>query len=110
MTTNAERDVTVAKRGRGAIPKDADVVITASGVTSKAKDAVSTGGEIARFSGKVVRSLPDTRHYVSEVFHQAGVLIVSSGLIIWLMLFVMGSVCGLEASYTLKAIDRKSVV
>lgn len=51
-----------------------------------------------------MKEFPDVRHYTSEVFHQAGILILSSGLIIWLMQFVMGTACGLEASYTLKQI------
>src|ERR1700753_2848852 len=61
-------------------------------------------GEIARFSGLVVRELPEVRKYGTEVLHQAGVLILSSGLIIWVMEAVMGYECGLEASYTLKQI------
>jgi phospholipid/cholesterol/gamma-HCH transport system permease protein len=61
-------------------------------------------GEIARFSGLVVRELPEVRKYGTEVLHQAGVLILSSGLIIWVMQAVMGYECGLEASYTLKQI------
>lgn len=93
-----------ANRGKQDVPEPEGAVISASGMATKVKDAVSTGGDISRFSTKVVRSMPDTRHYASEIFHQAGILIVSSGLIIWMMLFVMGSVCGLEASYTLKAI------
>jgi phospholipid/cholesterol/gamma-HCH transport system permease protein len=38
------------------------------------------------------------------VLHQAAILILSSGLIIWAMQFVVGSMCGTEASYTLKQI------
>jgi phospholipid/cholesterol/gamma-HCH transport system permease protein len=74
-----------------------------SGV-SGIKEALSSVGEIARFSGSVVRSLPDVRRYSSEVLHQAGILILSSGLIIWVMQGVIGFECGLEASYTLKQI------
>jgi phospholipid/cholesterol/gamma-HCH transport system permease protein len=54
------------------------------------KNVLGSVGEIARFS--------------TEVLHQAGILILSSGLIIWVMQGVMGTVCGLEASYTLKQI------
>jgi phospholipid/cholesterol/gamma-HCH transport system permease protein len=61
-------------------------------------------GEIARFAGQVVRELPEVRKHSTEVLHQAGVLILSSGLIIWVMQAVMGYECGLEASYTLKQI------
>ena len=68
------------------------------------KSVLGSVGEIARFSGSVVRSLPDVRKYATEVLHQAGILILSSGLIIWVMQGVMGTECGLEASYTLKQI------
>lgn len=63
---------------------------------------LSTAGEILRFSGQTIRAFPETRLYASEIFHQAGALILSSGLIIWVMQGVIGSECGLEASYTLK--------
>ena len=65
---------------------------------------LAAAGDIVRFSGETVRSFGDVRKYTSEVFHQAGMLILSSGLIIWVMQGVMGSICGLEASYTLKQI------
>src|SRR5882672_64597 len=68
------------------------------------KDVLASVGEIARFAGSVVRNLPDTRRYSTEVLHQAGILILSSGLIIWVMQGVIGFECGLEASYTLKQI------
>lgn len=69
-----------------------------------ARDGLATAGDIVRFSVSVVRSFRDVRLYSSEVLHQAGILIISSGLIIWVMQGVMGTVCGLEASYTLKQI------
>jgi phospholipid/cholesterol/gamma-HCH transport system permease protein len=68
------------------------------------KAVLGAVGDIAKFSGSVVRSLPDVRKYATEVLHQAGILILSSGLIIWVMEGVMGTECGLEASYTLKQI------
>jgi len=67
-------------------------------------NGLETAGDIASFSLSVLRSLKDVRLYSSEVFHQAGILIVSSGLIIWVMQGVIGLQCGLEASYTLKQI------
>jgi phospholipid/cholesterol/gamma-HCH transport system permease protein len=85
-------------------PKPREVRLSFRGVLDKAKYALETGGDIARFSGKTIRSFPDLRHYTSEVFHQCGVLILSSGLIIWLMQFVIGYECGLEGNYTLKQI------
>lgn len=77
---------------------------TGEAVTLKAVRGLASAGDIVRFSGQTLRSFRDVRHYSSEVFHQAGILIISSGLIIWVMQAVMGSICGLEASYTLKQI------
>ncbi|MCF7550732.1 ABC transporter permease [Pseudonocardia sp. WMMC193] len=70
----------------------------------KVKESFTTGGQIAKFSASIVRNLGDVRHYATEVFHQSGILILSSGLIIWVMQFVIGYQCGLEANYTLKQI------
>jgi phospholipid/cholesterol/gamma-HCH transport system permease protein len=74
------------------------------GVSGTLKEAVGSLGEIGKFSGSVIRNFPDCRKYSSEVIHQAGILILSSGLIIWVMQAIMGTECGLEASYTLKQI------
>ncbi|HEY9416684.1 MAG TPA: ABC transporter permease, partial [Pseudonocardia sp.] len=65
---------------------------------------IGEAGEMAKFIGSVMRAIPDTRRFSTEVVHQAGTIILSSGLIIWLMEWVMGDECGLEASYTLKQI------
>jgi phospholipid/cholesterol/gamma-HCH transport system permease protein len=78
--------------------------LSKSGATDTLKEALGSIGDIMKFSGSVIRSFPDVRKYSSEVVHQAGILILTSGLIIWLMQGVMGTVCGLEASYTLKQI------
>jgi len=96
MTTTEQPATTPAAPVAGSAPEPTG----ASGI----KEALSSVGEIARFSGSVVRSLPDVRRYSSEVLHQAGILILSSGLIIWVMQGVIGFECGLEASYTLKQI------
>ncbi len=79
--------------GRGKLPKD-----------STATTVLGSIGDIVKFGSLVIGSLGDVRKYATEVVHQAGILILSSGLIIWVMEFVMGAECGLEASYTLKTI------
>lgn len=84
-----------------AVTRPKDIEVSFTGVLAKARAAVVTGGEIARFTGSTIRAFPDLRHYVTEIFHQCGVLILSSGLIIWLMEFVIGYECGLEGKYVL---------
>ena len=73
-------------------------------VVSKAKGVLETAGDITRFSFEALRAIPKLRLYPSELFRQAAILIVSSGLIVWLMEFVIGLQCGLEGNYTLKQI------
>ena len=70
----------------------------------KLKGALETSGDIAHFSLDALRAIPKLRLYPSEVFRQAAILVVSSGLIIWLMEFVIGLQCGIEANYTLKQV------
>jgi phospholipid/cholesterol/gamma-HCH transport system permease protein len=67
-------------------------------------ETVHTVGEMVRFSGSILKDLPQVRKFSTEVLHQAGILILSSGIIIWFMQFVIGSMCATEASYTLKQV------
>jgi phospholipid/cholesterol/gamma-HCH transport system permease protein len=68
------------------------------------REALASVGDIAKFAGDTLHGLPGVRRYSSEVLHQAGILVLTSGLIIWVMQGVIGFECGLEASYTLKQI------
>lgn len=74
------------------------------GAAAAIVEAVTTIGHIIRFSGQVVRHIPEARKFGREIIHQAGILILSSGLIIWIMQGVIGTMCGTEASYTLKQV------
>lgn len=85
-------------------PKPTDTVLSAGSALESVKAALRTGGEIIMFSGQVTKSLPDVRTHWTEVIRQAATLILSSGLIIWGMQFVMGTMCGTEAIYTLKQV------
>jgi phospholipid/cholesterol/gamma-HCH transport system permease protein len=51
----------------------------------KGRGLLETTGDITRFSFEALRAIPKLRLYPSEVFRQAAILILSSGLIIWLM-------------------------
>ncbi len=58
-------------------------------------------GEIASFSGRTLREIVDLRvfRFSGEVLRQAGILIVSSTLVIWSLVFILGLQCGIEAAY-----------
>jgi len=99
--------VTTTRTGthtRPAAPEPSDTDISVGSALGGIRAALTTGGEIIRFSGQVTRSLPEVRVHWTEVVRQAGILVLSSGLIIWGMQFVMGTMCGTEAIYTLKQV------
>lgn len=100
------QDITSAEESRapGRAPRPADTELSLSSAGSSVRAALTTGGEILRFSYDVVRGLPDVRTHWTEVLRQAGILVLSSGLIIWAMQFVMGTMCGTEAIYSLKQV------
>lgn len=82
----------------------ADVTYPRRSTGQQVKNGLGAVGDIIRFSGRALRHIPQVRQYSSEVIHQAGILILTSGLIIWVMEFIVGTMCGTEASYTLKQV------
>lgn len=80
--------------GRPAVPKPADVEVTLRSIGMKPVELLRTIGDIAHFSLDIFRDLPRTRRYSSEIFRQAGILIISSGMIIWAMQFRRGAAGG----------------
>src|ERR1700759_1736204 len=58
-------------------------------------------GEIVRFSGRVLADVASLRvfRYFGESLRQAGILIVSSTLVIWGLVFIIGLQCGIEGAY-----------
>lgn len=99
MTTTPD-----APRTRPAAPEPKDAELSLASATGAVRAALTTGGEILRFSWQVTRSLPEVRAHWTEVVRQAAILVLSSALIIWAMQFVMGTMCGTEAIYTLKQV------
>lgn len=100
MTTTPERP----RADRPSAPTPQDSEISLSSAAASVRAALTTGGEILRFSWQVTRSLPEVRVHWTEVVRQAAILVLSSALIIWAMQFVMGTMCGTEAIYTLKQV------
>jgi phospholipid/cholesterol/gamma-HCH transport system permease protein len=69
------------------------------------REWLATTGEIGRFGANVVRDVWGLRvfHFFGEALRQSGILIVSSTLIIWSLMFVLGLECGIEGAYFLEA-------
>ena len=62
---------------------------------------IETFGEVFGFALRIVREVFDLRvfKFFGEVLRQAGILIVSSTLVIWGLVFIIGLECGVEGAY-----------
>ncbi|HET9719534.1 MAG TPA: ABC transporter permease [Solirubrobacteraceae bacterium] len=58
-------------------------------------------GEIVKFGGRVIGEVARLRvlKYFGETLRQAGILIMSSTLVIWGLVFIIGLQCGIEGAY-----------
>lgn len=81
---------------------DGSAEINWSTAGKKGRGLLDATGEIGRFAADTFKSIPTVRLYPTEVFRQTALLILGSGAIIMVMLFIMGLECGTEASYILK--------
>jgi phospholipid/cholesterol/gamma-HCH transport system permease protein len=62
---------------------------------------VESSGEIFKFTGKIVKEVYTLRalKFFGEALRQSGILIVSSTLVIWGLVFIIGLECGIEGAY-----------
>ncbi|MBO9531723.1 MAG: ABC transporter permease [Solirubrobacteraceae bacterium] len=69
-------------------------------------DALYNTGEIVNFAARVIKSIVTLRvfRFSAEIVRQAGIVIVSSGLVITSMIFVVGLQCGIEGGYQTSAV------
>lgn len=81
-----------------------DVQLGLAGLGNLGSSFLRTTGELVGFSVAALRAMPGLRKFPSEVARQTGSLILTSGLIIWLMEFVIGLQCAVEGNYVLRQI------
>ncbi len=76
-----------------------------NGVLATPKGWVESFGEIVKFTSKIVGEVLSLRvlRFFGEALRQAGILIVSSTLVIWGLVFISGLQCGIEGAYLLRA-------
>jgi phospholipid/cholesterol/gamma-HCH transport system permease protein len=65
------------------------------------RDWIASFGEIAKFCGKILGLVYSGRvfRFFGEALRQAGILILSSTLVIWGLVFIIGLQCGIEGAY-----------
>jgi phospholipid/cholesterol/gamma-HCH transport system permease protein len=70
------------------------------------RDWLASFGEITKFCGKIVVLVFTLRvlKFFGEALRQAGILIVSSTLVIWGLIFIIGLQCGIEGAYFNRAV------
>ena len=70
------------------------------------RDWLASFGEIVRFCVRVVGEVLGLRvfRFFGEALRQAGVLILSSTLVIWGLIFIIGLQCGIEGAYFNRAV------
>ena len=61
------------------------------------KDWIATFGEIVRFCGRILALVYSLRvfRFFGEALRQCGILILSSTLVIWGLVFIIGLQCGI---------------
>lgn len=77
---------------------------------SRATAALESAGEMVRFWAGVFRSLRQAWAYPSEVFRQAGILILSSGPVIWFMQIAVWAVVTVNVHYLTTQFGVRSYV
>jgi phospholipid/cholesterol/gamma-HCH transport system permease protein len=62
---------------------------------------IESSGEIFKFCGRILWEVVTGRplRFFGEALRQAGILIVSSTLVIWGLVFIIGLQCGIEGAY-----------
>jgi phospholipid/cholesterol/gamma-HCH transport system permease protein len=70
------------------------------------KDVLTTFGEIAKFCGRIMVLVYTLRvfKFFGEGLRQCGILILSSTLVIWGLVFIIGLQCGIEGAYFTRSV------
>ncbi|MEA2291901.1 MAG: phospholipid/cholesterol/gamma-HCH transport system permease protein [Solirubrobacteraceae bacterium] len=70
------------------------------------RDWIASFGEIVGFCGRVVADVFTLKvfRFFGEALRQAGILILSSTLVIWGLIFIIGLQCGIEGAYFNRAV------
>ena len=71
------------------------------GVMATPRGWIENFGEIVKFCGRILREVYGLRvfRFFGEALRQSGILIISSTLVIWGLVFISGLECGIEGAY-----------
>jgi phospholipid/cholesterol/gamma-HCH transport system permease protein len=71
------------------------------GLLAAPRSWLASTGDMTKFCGRVLRDVYGLRvlRFFGEALRQAGILILSSTLVIWGLVFIIGLECGVEGAY-----------
>jgi phospholipid/cholesterol/gamma-HCH transport system permease protein len=74
--------------------------------TAIPRDWLASAGDMAKFCARVFRDVYGARvfRFFGEALRQAGILILSSTMVIWGLCFILGLQCGIEGAYFNRAV------
>ena len=75
------------------------------------REWLASTGEIGGFAGNVVRDVWGLRvfSFFGEVLRQSGILILGSTAVIWVLMFNLGLICGIEGAYFSESIGVSGI-
>ena len=75
------------------------------GLIATPRGWIESFGEMVKFTSRIVREVLTLRvlKFFGEALRQSGILIVSSTLVIWGLVFIIGLECGIEGAYFTRA-------
>jgi phospholipid/cholesterol/gamma-HCH transport system permease protein len=70
------------------------------------REWIATAGEMSRFMGRIFRDVYGARvfRFLGEALRQAGLLVLSSTIVIWALCFILGLQCGIEGAYFVRSV------
>src|SRR3978361_1053895 len=74
------------------------------------RDWLATFGEIVKFCSRIVGEVFSLKvlRFFGETLRQAGILILSSTIVIWGLIFIIGLQCGIEGAYFNRSVGYPS--
>ncbi|MGI8558817.1 MAG: ABC transporter permease [Solirubrobacteraceae bacterium] len=70
------------------------------------REWIEASGTIGKFAGRIVGNVYGLRvfRFFGETLRQAGVLVLSSTIVIWGLIFIIGLQCGIEGAYFTRSV------